>query len=100
MLPWSLIATAGMPWRSTSAISLLFFAAPSSIENSVWTCRWTKELLPEPEPDGTARLQAEFWDMNDEQSKAAHRHFWCAPTTAQPGSACPYRARAHAAPER
>src|SRR5690349_10807627 len=48
-----------MPCRSTSAISLLFFAAPSNIEYSVWTCRWTNESLPEPEPDGTGRLQAD-----------------------------------------
>ncbi len=35
MLPWSLIATAGMPWRSTSANMGLSFCAPSSIEYSV-----------------------------------------------------------------
>ena len=43
MFPWSLIATAGISCRATSANSLLFFAAPSSIEYSVCTCRWTKE---------------------------------------------------------
>ena len=32
MLPWSDIATAGMPCRSTSANSFEFFAAPSNIE--------------------------------------------------------------------
>lgn len=39
MLPWSLIAIAGIPCRSASATSLPFLAAPSSIEYSVWTCR-------------------------------------------------------------
>ncbi len=42
MLPWSLIAMAGMPCLSASANSLPFFAAPSSIEYSVWTCRCAK----------------------------------------------------------
>jgi hypothetical protein len=35
MLPWSLIAIAGMPCRSTSVSILPTFAAPSSIEYSL-----------------------------------------------------------------
>ena len=44
MLPWSVIPTAGMPSRSTSANSGPICAIPSSIENSVWLCRCTKDL--------------------------------------------------------
>src|SRR5207248_3898419 len=43
MLPWSVMPTAGMPSRAASANRGAIFAAPSSIEYSVWTCRWTKE---------------------------------------------------------
>ncbi|CFR85857.1 Uncharacterised protein [Mycobacterium tuberculosis] len=43
MFPWSVIPTAGIPSRSTSASMGVIFAAPSSIEYSVWLCRCTKE---------------------------------------------------------
>ena len=39
MLPWSVIATAGMPCAAAASMSGLMRAAPSSIENSLWTCR-------------------------------------------------------------
>jgi hypothetical protein len=42
-LPWSVMPTAGMPRRAASAKRGAIFAAPSSIEYSVWTCKWTKE---------------------------------------------------------
>ena len=45
MFPWSVIATAGMPSSLARAASLAIFAAPSSIEYSVWTCRCTNESL-------------------------------------------------------
>ena len=45
MLPWSVIAIAGICWRAASASSSPFLAAPSSIEYSVWTCRWTNDEL-------------------------------------------------------
>ena len=43
MLPWSVMPTAGMPWRTTSSASRSTLAMPSSMENSVWLWRWTKE---------------------------------------------------------
>src|ERR1700722_2424996 len=45
MLPWSVMATAGMPSSAARPASCLIFAAPSSIEYSVWTWRCTKESL-------------------------------------------------------
>ena len=39
MLPWSVIAMAGISIRAHSANSSASRAAPSSIEYSVWTCR-------------------------------------------------------------
>ncbi len=44
-LPWSVIASAGMPIRAVSANRSVSRAAPSSIEYSVWTCRCTNESL-------------------------------------------------------
>src|SRR5690606_17277244 len=43
--------TAGIPSRSASSNSVEIFAAPSSIEYSVCTCRWTKESAT-PTPVG------------------------------------------------
>src|SRR6266568_2164132 len=43
MLPWSVIATAAMPSLAVSANSGATFAAPSSMEYSVCTCRCTKD---------------------------------------------------------
>src|SRR6516164_6779462 len=43
MFPWSVIPIAGICSRSTSASSGVIFAAPSSIEYSVWLCRCTKD---------------------------------------------------------
>lgn len=37
------MAIAGMRWRATSPNIGFIFWAPSSIEYSVWLCRWTKE---------------------------------------------------------
>src|ERR1700757_2406539 len=48
MFPWSVMPIAGISNRCASAIIGATFAAPSSIEYSVWLCRWTKE--PEDEP--------------------------------------------------
>ena len=39
MLPWSVMATAGICCRATSANSAEFLAAPSRVEYSVCTCR-------------------------------------------------------------
>ncbi|SKV08386.1 Uncharacterised protein [Mycobacteroides abscessus subsp. abscessus] len=47
MFPWSVMPTADMPSRSTSASIGLIFAAPSSIEYSVWLCRCTNEEFEE-----------------------------------------------------
>src|SRR3979490_1946189 len=43
MLPWSVMATAGMPSRCASANRGATLAAPWSIEYSVGTCRCTKD---------------------------------------------------------
>src|SRR5690349_9799471 len=45
MFPWSVIPIAGICNRCASASIGLTFAAPSSIEYSVWLCRCTKEAL-------------------------------------------------------
>src|SRR3546814_362628 len=45
MLPWSVIPMAGISRRWASATIGLTFAAPSSIEYSVWLCRCTNEAL-------------------------------------------------------
>src|SRR3712207_9391764 len=34
-----------MPWAAAAAVTSGSLAAPSSIEYSVWTCRWAKESL-------------------------------------------------------
>ena len=43
MLPWSVIPIAGWPSATALATSSSSRAAPSSIENSVWTWRWVNE---------------------------------------------------------
>lgn len=45
MLPWSVIATAGMRCSTAASMSGLTRAAPSSMEYSLWTWRWTKESV-------------------------------------------------------
>src|SRR5260221_95101 len=45
MLPWSVMPTAGWPSAAAAAMTSPIRAAPSSIENSVWRWRWTKESL-------------------------------------------------------
>src|SRR5918994_3938004 len=42
-LPWSVMATAGIPSPFAAWMSSPTRAAPSSIEYSLCTCRWTKE---------------------------------------------------------
>ena len=44
MLPWSVMPTAGWPSAAAVATTSSIRAAPSSIENSVWTWRWTNDL--------------------------------------------------------
>src|SRR5262245_40941786 len=49
MLPWSVIASPGCPSSATLATASTTRAAPSSIENSVWLCRWTNDdMFPGP----------------------------------------------------
>ena len=43
MLPWSVMPIAGWPSAAAAATSSSSRAAPSSIENSVWTWRWVKD---------------------------------------------------------
>ena len=43
MLPWSVMPSAGWPSATALATSSSRRAAPSSIENSVWTWRWVNE---------------------------------------------------------
>src|SRR3712207_2005559 len=45
-LPWSVIAIAGIPRSAVRANMSSSRAAPSSMEYSVWPCRWTKSPLP------------------------------------------------------
>jgi hypothetical protein len=45
MLPWSVMPIAGWPSAAAAATSSSRRAAPSSIENSVWTCRWVNESI-------------------------------------------------------
>ena len=45
MLPWSVIASAGISIRAVSSSSSPTRAAPSSMENSVCTCRCTNDAL-------------------------------------------------------
>src|SRR3954447_5356959 len=47
MLPWSVIPSAGCPSPTALATSSSRRAAPSSIENSVWTWRWVNESVIE-----------------------------------------------------
>src|SRR3954452_25477560 len=54
MLPWSVIPIAGMSSRFASANIGATFAAPSSIEYSVWLWRCTNELLIGPPVYGRA----------------------------------------------
>ena len=46
MLPWSVIATAGMPSAATRGSSSSILFAPSSSEYCVCRCRWTKLISP------------------------------------------------------
>src|SRR5438552_426012 len=48
MLPWSVIAQAGIPAARTRGSSSLILLAPSSSENCVWRCRWTNDIDPNP----------------------------------------------------
>ena len=45
MFPWSVIPSAVWPSATAASTSSPTRAAPSSIENSVWTCRWVNPLL-------------------------------------------------------
>src|SRR5262245_55600277 len=45
MLPWSVIPIAGCPSATALATISSRRAAPSSIENSVWTWRWVNESV-------------------------------------------------------
>ena len=44
MLPWSVMPSAGWPSAAAAATTSPIRAAPSSIENSVCTCRWVNEF--------------------------------------------------------
>src|SRR5450755_3614808 len=46
MLPWSVIAHAGIPSWATFFASCSGRLAPSRSEYSVWRCRWTKDDIP------------------------------------------------------
>ena len=50
MLPWSVIARAGWPSATAAATTSPIRAAPSSIEYSVWVCRWTNDAPPSAVP--------------------------------------------------
>jgi hypothetical protein len=52
------IAKAGMPNRAASRTSGRMRAAPSSIEYSVWTCKWVK-LFPVMGKQGLGSASAE-----------------------------------------
>ncbi len=43
MLPWSVMPSAGWPSATAAATRSFTRAAPSSIENSVWVCRWVND---------------------------------------------------------
>src|SRR4029079_9065000 len=57
MVPWSVMPIAGWPSATALATSSSRRAAPSSIENSVWTWRWVNEsgmgLQSEIQPCGS-----------------------------------------------
>src|ERR687892_811432 len=63
MTPWSVIATAGIPSEAIVSISVtaeesasaVIREAPSSRENSVCVCRWTKLEAPLPIPPNVPR---------------------------------------------
>ena len=56
MLPWSVMPSAGWPSATALATSSSRRAAPSSIENSVWTWRWVNESPTSRPPAGLRRL--------------------------------------------
>src|SRR4029077_9826007 len=51
MFPWSVVPTAGWPSEAAAATTSPIRDAPSSIEYSVWRCRWTNESVRAP-PSG------------------------------------------------
>ena len=58
MLPWSVIPRAGCPSATAAWTRSLTRAAPSSIENSVWVCRWVNDRVANgllPSSDGGCR---------------------------------------------
>src|ERR1051325_11734783 len=58
MLPWSVIATAGIPCFFTCGISAEILFAPSSSEYWVWRWRWTKDIAARSFPfDRGGRLR-------------------------------------------
>ena len=48
MLPWSVMAQAGIPALAMRGSSSAILLAPSSSEYCVWRCRWTKDIAPGP----------------------------------------------------
>ena len=50
MLPWSVIPSAGWPSATAASTRSSTRAAPSSIENSVWVCRWVNDPVAAIEP--------------------------------------------------
>ncbi len=68
MLPWSVMPSAGWPSAAAAATSSSTRAAPSSIEYSVWTCRWVNDPDPGKRPLlqlSTAPQPSTGWWRND-----------------------------------
>src|SRR3954454_15376108 len=59
MLPWSVIPTAGCPSAAAAATTSPIRDAPSSIEYSVWTCRWVNDFATD-----APQIRVEFQRCN------------------------------------
>src|SRR5688572_17754247 len=70
MLPWSVIPIAGCPSATALATISSRRAAPSSIENSVWTWRWVNESVTEQMQDSVCQTTS-MWFRRPYQSGGA-----------------------------
>src|SRR5215213_551526 len=61
MLPWSVMPRAGCPSATAAATASPTRLAPSSIENSVWVCRWVNDRPTRRLSSASVRLLHRRW---------------------------------------
>lgn len=95
--PWSVRAIAGIPWETARATIRSMRAAPSSSENSLWLCRWTKPL-PDTFPSTDDRPRTADGESQACDSRIAQDRLRAARRQPSAGR-CPIRRLSHSSIE-